>query len=470
LNITYAENLEEALTSWGSSFISLGLTPDLPSSVTSKISNEELPYVFTKRDVPSSFLENFWESLGMVLLVAFIFLSIFTLECFVKKCNYKYLSHHLLFAVRAVLQNFLLAQLYSVFGDMLFYASLEFRAPNTHHKWSRLSLASGIILLVFMVVILLYHIHLLLKFQHLRKNKADDLAQFENKNKGSSVLFGEFKDISLARQSFLLFLTGRDLLFSFLLTLLFDYPLVECIVILILNLGMVAYLLLLPPFKSVFDATQQLFYEIVTLAVNVSVLVLAIMDRIDSPDSDDTRSHIGRFIIIINMIFNFGSLAFMLVKAFQTLYEIYKTYKAKKRVHKIDLKLQTLGRLSKDPNLSVDEIKNKEPKPLDQTNESFIMNKDSSRVFKPISAFENTNRLTLHLNQTEEENSLHKFPNALEVSSLYDNTNDNDEKVQALRTILEKNERARKLFQAKFKGSNSQKIPNENSPFDSSQK
>ena len=55
LNISYSQELEEALGSWGSSFISLGLTPDMPSSVKQKIPGGPVPYVFEKRDIPSSF-------------------------------------------------------------------------------------------------------------------------------------------------------------------------------------------------------------------------------------------------------------------------------------------------------------------------------------------------------------------------------------------------------------------------------
>ena len=251
LNISYSNSLEEALTSWGSSFISLGLTTDLPSSVTKQIPNEELPYVFKKRDIPSSFLENFWESLGMVLSVTFIFTGVLILEWAAKKVSYKYLPHHLQFAARAIIQNFLLAQLYSVFGDMLFFAALEFRAPSTHRKWSRLSLASAIILFIIMVFILCYHVQLLRKYQKRKKNTSsttEALTKFENENKGSGGLFQDFKDVSLVRQSFLLLLTGRDLLFSLLLTVMFDYPLIECVFILVLNIAMVVYLLLLPPF------------------------------------------------------------------------------------------------------------------------------------------------------------------------------------------------------------------------------
>jgi len=119
LNISYSEKLEEALTSWGSSFISLGLTPDMPNSVEKQIPQESVPYVFEKHDVPASFLLNFWESFGVLLLVSAIYLIVRFFEWISEQR--KYLSHVQVFSIRTILQNFLLAQFYSVFGDILLF-------------------------------------------------------------------------------------------------------------------------------------------------------------------------------------------------------------------------------------------------------------------------------------------------------------------------------------------------------------
>jgi len=96
---------------------------------------------------------------------------------------------------------------------------------------------------------------------------------------------------------------------------------------------MITYLLLRNPFVSLFDAIQQFFYEFITLTVSVSVLILAIMDAIDSRGRD-LRNSIGGFIIIINLCFNFGALGFMLVKGWFTVKEIYQDYKAKRQQKK----------------------------------------------------------------------------------------------------------------------------------------
>jgi len=344
LNISYSLQLEDALASWGSDFISLGLTPDMPNSVQQQIPQEPVPYVFEKHDVPSSFLINFWESLGMLFLVLLIFGAAKGLEWVSSVMKIKCPPPAVIAAVRAFVQNFVFAQLYSVYGDILLFSILEFREPNFSTSWSRLSFFSALILLCLMLILLPVHLLLIRNYQKVKSNQ-EALSQFVDNNKGSFIIFNDFKDYSFTRQSFILLLTGRDLIFSLLLATMFDHPLIESVFILCLNIAMVAYLILKPPFKSVFDATQQLFYEIIALAVNVCILIMAIMDERNIIGTD-LRNSIGKFIIITNIIFNFGSLAFMLIKAFQTFVEVYKNYKAKRDSKKRSLKIQNVHRFS----------------------------------------------------------------------------------------------------------------------------
>ena len=336
LNISYSEQLEEAITLWSFSFISLELTPDVPNSVQQQIPEEDVPYVFEKREVSVSFLINFWESLGMLVLASFIFGVVKGLEWVSSTMKIKYLSQT---GVREYVQNFLLAQFYSVFGDILLFSILEFRKPNLSTSWSRFSFFSGLILICLMLVLLPVHLLLIRNYQKVKSNQ-EALLQFVDNNKGSFIIFNDFKDYSFIRQSFFFLLTARDLIFSLLLVTMFDHPLVESAFILCLNIAMVAYLILQPPFKSVFDATQQLFYEIIALAVNVSLLMLAIMDE-RSITGADLRNSIGKFIIVINMVFNFGSLAFMLARMCQAFVEMCQSYRAKRSSKKQTLKVQS---------------------------------------------------------------------------------------------------------------------------------
>ena len=94
-------------------------------------------------------------------------------------------------------------------------------------------------------------------------------------------------------------------------------------------------------------------------------------------------------------------------------------------------------------------------KPLDVSNESFMINKELSDTYQGTPKFETitysidqNNQFTLKLDQTQEEILEKKIPSTLEVSSLGD---ENDEKAQALKAILEKNKTIRKAIQFQTK-------------------
>jgi len=234
-----------------------------------------------------------------------------------------------------MIQNFILTQLYSVYGDIVFYSTLEYRSLDFSLGLTGLSFALSVVFVCLMLLSFGLHFFLLKKYQRIKKQaeiaeNQNLLNQFVQSHQGNFVLFKDFKDNLIIQQSFLLLLTARDLASSLVITTLFLHPLGQTIILLVLNLSMVAYLIWYRPFDSLFDASQQLFYEIITLSVNVGVLMMAIMDAINTIGYD-LRRELGKFLIIMNMIFNFGALGWMLVKGFMVCKEIYDSYKEKKK-------------------------------------------------------------------------------------------------------------------------------------------
>jgi len=303
----------------------------MPLTLENKITSHPVPYMFEKYDIVSSFLINFWENILFLLILTLLYLVARLFECALSK----FFTPKV---VRVMVQNFIFTQLYSFYGDILFYSTIEYRSLDMSEGLSGLSFFASCILLIIMFLCFLSHFRLLKKYQQIKlqaQNSGDmsSLDKFIESKNGLDVLFRDFKDKSLIYQSFLLLLTARDLAFSLILTTLFNHPLAQTIIILILNVAMFGYLLLRPPLTSKFDGAQQLYYEFITLSVNFSVLILAILDAIDSIGVE-LRTSIGRFVIAINMCFNFGALLFMLVSLGMLLKEIYQEYKAKSQAKK----------------------------------------------------------------------------------------------------------------------------------------
>ncbi len=119
------------------------------------------------------------------------------------------------------------------------------------------------------------------------------------------------------------------------------------------------------------------------MSVNVSVLIMAIMDKIHS-NGFELRMSIGKFVIITNMIFNFGSLAFMLIKGWTVVKEIYEAFKIQKK-----------EKSNAKPKIIITFAENK--KPLNKITEQ---SKNDSPSFSIDESLQNKSKLSLILPKT----------------------------------------------------------------------
>ena len=362
LNISYSGELQVALHTWLPSFVSLGLTPDMPNSMISKIPNHHVPYVFEKYDVPSSFLRNFWESLGIVIFVAVLWVLFHGIELIVDPRGRPKMTSFIRKA-RIIVQNFLFMVLYGVYGDLVMFSIVEYRTFVFGWNLSLLSFLISITMLIAMFLSFWYQTRLLINYQKIKK-QGSGLEEFTKNHEGSQVIFKDFKDYSIAPQLFLFFLSGRDLLCSLVLATMFEYPLPQTIIITILDFLMIAYLFIKKPFRNTFEFTQQLSFEFTGIVVNVSVFINAILDA-GKYEALGTRNNIGKLVIIANMIFNFVTAVFMLISLGQALLEFYREQKQKRAKIFRTLSIQNRPH----------EIKNK---PTLDSNQSFLYDSSMS--------------------------------------------------------------------------------------------
>ncbi len=371
LNISYSGELQVALLTWLPSFVSLGLTPDMSGSMLDKIPEQQVPYVFEKYDVPSSFLINFWENLGVIVFVTVLWLLLKGLERLISS-QHKPQIASIFTKSRVFTQNFLITALYGVYGDLVMFSIIEYRTMVFGWNLSLLSFLISVILLIAMFGSFLYQIKLLRSYQRIKdqeKTSSDPklLEKFTKNNEGSQVFWKDFKDYSLAPQFFLIFLSGRDLMFSLILATMFKHPLAQTILIMILNCLMLAYLFIKKPFESNIDFGQQLFFEFIGLIVNFGVFINAILDT-GKYEAFGVRKNIGKLIIVCNMIFNFVTAGFMLFFVAQVLVDFYKAQQ-QKRAKKIEtLKILQRNQKQTPPNEKI----NFDHNPTNQNNSEII--------------------------------------------------------------------------------------------------
>lgn len=299
----------------------------------STIPDRPVPYVFERFNTPSSFLVNFWENLGVIIVSVVVWLSFIGIQTLAKN-NPRIVS--LAKRGKIMAQNFLIATLYGVYGDLVMFSIVEYRTLVLGWNLTILSLIISVSLWIAMALCFWYQINLLLSYQKIKNSNNSspkELENFKEANEGNQVLFKEFKDHSLMPQLFLIFLSARDLLFSFMLAIMFEHPLAQTILKIILDLLMIGYLFLKKPFESTFDFIQQICFELLGLIVSITVLINAALDA-GEHQAVKARYNIGKLLIIVNMIFNFMTAAFMLIAVIKVIYEVYKGYQQKQQANK----------------------------------------------------------------------------------------------------------------------------------------
>ncbi len=316
----------------------------MSKSMIEKIPARHVPYVFEKYNVPSSFLENFWENLGVLVFTTISWLLFKGIENYLPPKDKPRLAS-LPRKARVMAQNFLITALYGVYGDLVMFAILEYRSFAFGWNLSLLSFMVSFILLLIMFFSFYHQTMLLRTYQTLKRQNDNLLQQFIKNHEGSQVYWKDFKDYSLSPQLFFFFLAGRDLIFSLILATMFEYPMAQTLILNILDCIMIAYLLIKRPFESRTDFAQQLFFEFIGLFVGIAVFINAILDA-GEYEAATARNNIGKLVIVCNLIFNLVTALFMLIAIGQVLIEFYKSHREKKTKKVEPLKIQ--NRLSQD--------------------------------------------------------------------------------------------------------------------------
>ena len=324
LNISYSSKLLDTFQTWDTDIIAI----NPPDSLQNDIPSKSLPYVFARYDLDPSFLSNFWLSLIMILgslVVSIIFNVIrYLTENSLASTGLPYKS--IKFTSRASV-NFFLVQLYGSLDDIVFFSILEVKSMSLRSSLANLSFALTLLFLTFVCAILGFQSYILLSFRSLRNqalktHNTELLERFQKKYEPVKILFDDFEESSLLQQGFLALLTARNLVLGIALTTLYEYPLAQTILFFILSLFILAFLILTKPFKEFLAAASQYFCEGVLIVVQLSTLIMAMMDS-GGVDGIDMRNRLGDGIFVVNIILNIGGMIFLLVETLEVIFEYF---------------------------------------------------------------------------------------------------------------------------------------------------
>ena len=341
MDINYPTKLQYMLHHQSESFLSNIFQGLLPEKIRQKFPQYSLPGGFADYDdLDSSFILNYWNAL-LIMVMTMLILLLSTLLADRLAKNVKFLT--VIFGkIRDLIKwNLFLMILCSNIDGVGVFSSLELR--NTRFN-SALSALGTLTCISINILILFLLIKIPLITYSLQKSKYKIFPSFktsstglsqstslkpyspEEKYQNCSVLFNAFQNTSFLKQSCMFFILLRVYLFNIIIGYLFQHPLAQAFLITFLSLFMLIYLSISKPYLSKLELFKMITYESFLLAINISILILAILDH-KKIEASSLRIRLGDIVIMANMVFSLLAVLFMVVEALLKMIQALKNRK-----------------------------------------------------------------------------------------------------------------------------------------------
>jgi len=316
LDVTVSTDLTETFYTWK---VNDGFL-NAPKSWSEKSESKALPTVFSRYGLDPVFLINFWKPLVLSLAGLVVFVVFKLTEMIIRKKKKGVLnkiSRHISIAA----SNFALTLFYCNFDDVILYLTIEFRSTKFDNGFRIVSSVLAVVLLILGAFFMCLHLMFVREYQRL-KNAQQLLEIFKGRRENIKLIFKDFKETTFFKQSFLFTILCRSLISSIIFATLFDYPVLQTTLLLILNIAMVVLQLTRNPFKETFNRWGEFFAEIV-LVIAVSIMfVLSMLDYADSHPTNGIKK-LSKCIIILNAVLLLGCSAIMVFSLGKAFYESY---------------------------------------------------------------------------------------------------------------------------------------------------
>lgn len=318
LNITTTPTLMDMYNNSDTSTDCLDIAPNVPQSLKDHYQYPPLEYQFAQYAVSASFLVNNWNALISIGLLFGIFNIFLVLDIYRQRKRKTHIIWVLLGKVRIILQNFTLQQFYSTFGDVVLFTVFELQGQSYSSFSFNTSFCICLAWNLIGLIILAFHLVLIGKYQKIRRTNANlknnkAVRHFVQKYAGFTLLFEEFKDSTCITQSFLFIFVARTVFVNMIISLMYNYPLAQIIILTLSTIAMLTFLIAKRPHRKAIDLLQEMSLEILFLIVNLSLFELAILDVGHAPYGE-LQYYFGEMILYCNLFGFFVPITFMVLR------------------------------------------------------------------------------------------------------------------------------------------------------------
>lgn len=179
------------------------------------------------------------------------------------------------------------------------------------------------------------------------EQRTKQIEEDEEKWKNYQVLFEDYKNDHLSQKMFLFIFMFRTYIHYSILGYLNEYPFLQTCTFTMISIAILLYLIIRRPMKSKINYIQQLVCEVAILIVNISVLILSVMNKWVIGDYE-ARVRVGDVIIATNFGLSLAGSAFLIIETLSQLKDAHlfikswlksqKNTKKQFRIQKRDLK------------------------------------------------------------------------------------------------------------------------------------
>ena len=326
INVTFPPKLDSMFNSQLSDFLSFQIPFSFPESLEDSNHTTRVPVRFRRYSVNSLFIVNMWAELltsaiifGLACAIGLITLTIGT----------RTLVGKVLFWLQDFFMwNYMLVYWLSILNDIVLFAIVEYQNLNLNTTLAKVSLVMNLVLFIGSLLFLSFIYY---KLHQMRNKKT--YGSFEDKVKSNSkikVLFEDFKTFYFT-QELMIVISSVKVIFYAIIVAAFDAPVLQIVLLILLNLATISYLLIIRPFKTNCRNIELAVYETLTLMANCACLKLALTSKADQ-ELDVTT---GDAIIITNFILISAVFLFQIISRGIQIRAYYKAKRAKQQVQPV---------------------------------------------------------------------------------------------------------------------------------------
>ena len=355
LDVGMPERLEKLVVRPGRGIFSFHFGLQLTSSADFSFYKEDFPYIYSRHNIESSLWFGYWQDLITLIIGIGAALFFFIIERISSGEGWEAVEL-ISRRIRVILMwNYVLMVIAWSIDDLILFVAVTSMTLSKQKEAPALTPVSfflSLLCLCLEIVFIYGAFKIIQKRRHLQPDK---VKQFEHQYENCQVLYRGFKDNNMLNQFFFLIYMMRIGLPMFITVLGVKSPLTVSIFQLIINLAMLAYLLVMRPFKKLINQIQLVSYETLVFMMNICVIILAGKSR----GSAVNNFRLGDVIIVGNYMINSLAIIFLAIKIYIEAKNLHKDLKGLGGIcgkEKVAIYLQLFALFIQQDNMGFEEM------------------------------------------------------------------------------------------------------------------